>query len=163
MDNLKSLLMVCGIALIFLTGVLASYALGGVYVDKESPYLIGFGHTNEQPGNWVSEGNIEVLSDRVIIHVQNAEISRYAASGSMLPTLGENANGIKIVPKSAEDIHIGDIISFESQGLLIVHRVVSKGTDANGDWFVTKGDNNSQTDGKVYFKDVRYVTIALIY
>lgn len=81
----------------------------------------------------------------------------------MLPTLGENANGIKIIPKSPEQINIGDIISFQSGNLLVVHRVIDKGQDANGWYFVTKGDNNQETDGKVYFQDVKYVTVALIY
>jgi signal peptidase I len=81
----------------------------------------------------------------------------------MLPTLGDNANGVKVVPKNADEIKIGDIISFQSGELTIVHRVVSKGEDNNGIFFVTRGDNNPETDGKVYFKDIKYVTIALVY
>lgn len=151
------------IALSFLTGILANYAIQGVYLDKESPYLIGFGSAIEQPSNWITENNVEVHDDKVIIYVKDASISRYADSGSMLPVLGDTANGIRIKPESAGQINIGDIITFDNGGKLIVHRVIEKGTDSEGDWFVTKGDNNPETDGKVYFKDVRYVTIALIY
>jgi hypothetical protein len=47
--------------------------------------------------------------------------------------------------------------------MTIVHRVIDKGVDENGYWFVTKGDNNKQADGKVYWEDVKYVTIGVIY
>jgi len=149
--------------LAFITGILASYALNSVYIDKESPFLIGLAGAKAQPSDFIADDKIEVLPDKVIIHVDNAVLSRYADTGSMLPTFGENANGIKIVPKSAEDIKVGDIISFQSGDKVIVHRVVSKGADSKGVFFVTKGDNNQETDGKVYFKDVKYLTIALIY
>lgn len=149
--------------LLFLTGFFSCYALNSVYIGTESPYFVGLANSNSQPGDWVSEKNIEVLSDKVIIHVKDAVLSRYANTGSMLPTLGENSNGIKIVPESDEQIKIGDIISFEKNGLMIVHRVVAKGEDEKGKYFITKGDNNSEIDGKVYFPDVKYVTIALIY
>ena len=151
------------IALAFLTGILASYALDSAYIDVESPYLISFGNLNEQPSDWISENSIEVYNDKIIIYVENAAISRYADSGSMYPTLGENANGIRIKPKSAEEIHIGDIVTFEDDGKLIVHRVIANGEDSLGNYFITKGDNNPEADGKVYFEDIKYVTIALIY
>ena len=151
------------IALAFLTGFLSYYAVTNVYIDKESPFLMGFSNTNEQPSDWISTKNIEIYEDKVVIYADNPILSRYEASGSMLPTLGEDTNGIKMVPSSPEQIQIGDIISFEKDNILIVHRVIAKGSDENGDWFVTKGDNNEQTDGKVYFSQVRYVTIALIY
>jgi hypothetical protein len=44
-----------------------------------------------------------------------------------------------------------------------VHRVIDKGIDEKGVYFVTKGDNNSVVDGKVRFKDIEYVTIAIIW
>ena len=163
MDKGYKLLIACVIALAFLTGILASFALDSVYIDKESPFLLGIGGSKAQPGNWVSENKIEVLKDRVIIHIPDAELSRYADTGSMLPTFGEDGNGIKIVPTSANQIKMGDIISFSQGDKLIVHRVVDKGQDNQGDWFVTKGDNNQETDGKVYWKDVKYVTVAVIY
>lgn len=151
-------------ALSFLTGVLICYAAKGMYLDKESPFLIGLGSTNQQPSDWITSNNIEVHNDKVIIYVKDASLSQYANSGSMQPTFGDNANGIRIKPESANQINIGDIITYDNgNGLLIVHRVVAKGTDSNGIYFVTKGDNNSETDGKVYWSQVRYVTIGVVY
>jgi len=147
---------------VFLGGFLSSYTLNSVYIDKENPYFFSI-KQGMQPGNWIKENNIEVLPDRVVIHVKNADISSYADTGSMLPTLGENANGVRIKPESENQIKEGDIITYENGDELIVHRVVAKGIDEQGTYFITKGDNNTETDGKIYFKDVRYVTVALIY
>lgn len=163
MDRLKKLIFICIIMLAFLTGFLSNYAVNYVYIDKESPFLISFGNNSEEPGDWLNEEQIKVFEDKVIIYVKNALLSKYADTGSMLPTLGENSNGIKIVPDSPEQINIGDIVSYEQDNKLIVHRVMSKGEDEKGVYFVTKGDNNTETDGKIYFSQVKYVTIALIY
>ncbi len=163
MVETKKLLVSLGIVLAFLTGFLASYAASHIYLDKESPFLVNFALNNKEPGNWISEDNIKVFQDKVVIYVKNALISRYAETGSMLPTLGGYTNGIKIIPSNPEQINIGDIITFEKDNILVIHRVVDKGEDEKGFWFVTKGDNNQETDGKIYFSQVKYVTVALIY
>ena len=163
MEKLGKIMLVFLGMLIFLTGFLSSYALDYVYLDIEKPFLVGLITEKQEPGNWISEDKIEVLQDRVIIYIENARLSRYADTGSMLPVLGKNSNGLRIVPNSPEDVKIGDIVSYDKQGELIVHRVVDKGEDGRGVYFVIKGDNNPDSDGKVYFEDIRYVTIALIY
>ena len=45
----------------------------------------------------------------------------------------------------------------------IVRGVVEKGTDANGLFFVTKGDNSLADDGKIRFEEIERVLIALVY
>jgi len=45
-----------------------------------------------------------------------------------------------------------------------VHRVVYKGKDSIGTYFILKGDNNEEVDpGKVRFEQIKYKTIAIIY
>ena len=163
MEKLRISLLAMGIVLVFITGYLANYALNSVYVDIEKPFLVGIKNFKEQPNNWIQEEDIDLFEDKVVIYVNNPIISKYASTGSMLPTLGENTNGISIVPESAEQINIGDIITYRKNGMLIVHRVVAKGEDNKGIYFIVKGDNNLETDGKVYFKDIKHVTIALVY
>jgi hypothetical protein len=117
------------------------------------------------PNDWVREGNIEIYSDRVVIYVDNASISRYEDSNSMVPVLDSGVNGIRIVPEP-EDIHIGDIVSYEAGWIdgLIVHRVVYIGEDEEGRYYILKGDNNIREDPeKVRFEQIRYITIALVY
>ncbi len=47
--------------------------------------------------------------------------------------------------------------------MLIVHRVVDKGVDSDGVYFITKGDNNNYSDGKVRFEEIEYITIGILY
>ena len=163
MIGLKRLLVSLELALIFLTGFLSCYAINSVYIDSEKPFYLGLVSMREHPGDWIAENQIEILPDKVIIHVENAVLSKYAPTGSMLPTLGDNSNGIRIVPETPEQINVGDIVSYEKDGYLIVHRVVAKGEDSNGVYFITRGDNNSENDDRVYFENIKYVTVALIY
>lgn len=54
-------------------------------------------------------------------------------------------------------------ISFKKDGDLIVHRVIEKGVDDMGVYFITKGDSNNVSDGKVRFEDIEYKTIGVIW
>ena len=106
---------------------------------------------------------IVVFDDMVVLRIANATLSNYANSGSMLPFLDEGANGIRVVPESVDDVNVGDIVSYVFDGIMIVHRVVEKGVDDEGVYFVMQGDNNLVSDGKVRFEDVRYVTVGILY
>lgn len=147
----------------FLCANIAGYFL--IY-GMENPFssnLTLFSNGSKTPSDFVKENQIEILNDRVIIHVTGASIGRYAASGSMIPTLDDKSNGIRIVPESEDEINVGDIITFNDNGSLIVHRVIEKGTDEYGIYFITKGDNNPVSDGKVRFYNIKYKTIGMIW
>jgi len=116
------------------------------------------------PGDWINTKQIRITENSVIIMVKNASISKYADTGSMKPTLDSDSNGIRVVPSSPEQIKVGDIVTFSLNGENIVHRVIEKGEDDLGYWFLTKGDNNPSSDGmKIRFEDVRYVTIGVLW
>jgi len=134
------------------------------YSNLEAPFGTGFSILNEKaPIDRISEENIIVFGDSILIRIPNATISSYAPTDSMLPLLDKGANGIRISPKSEEEIQIGDIVSFKMRGVLVVHRVVEKGTDEKGVYFVTRGDNNSFNDEKIRFSDIEYITIGVIW
>ena len=99
----------------------------------------------------------------IVINIDGASLSRYAPTGSMKPVLDEGSNGIRIKPASESDIHIGDIITFEQDNMLIVHRVVDIGSDNNGTYFITQGDNTNISDGKIRFNQIKYITIGVIW
>lgn len=158
------------ITIIFLGGFLFANLLGFYYVyGSEIPILKNFGflnsglNLNTTPFDFIKENQIEIYPDKVIIRVENASMGSYAPTGSMKPVLDSDSNGIRIVPKSENDIHLGDIISFQKNNELIIHRVVEKGIDGQGVYFITKGDNNSIDDGKIRFKQIKYLTIGIIW
>lgn len=111
----------------------------------------------------VSEDDIIIDEGKIVIDLKDARLSRYDGSGSMAPLLSEYATGVSIKPDSSEEVYIGDVISFWKNGELIIHRVVEKGEDSFGVYFITKGDNNFREDGKVYFEDIDSVLVAVIY
>jgi len=155
------------ISIIFLLGFLSANLLGAYLVyGFEVPFSFNsfsFIENKSAPFNFINENQIQIFPNKIVIDVNGASISRYAPTGSMKPVLDKGSNGIRIVPKSEEDIHIGDIISFKQNDFLIVHRVVEIGTDSEGTYFVTKGDNNSVADGKIRFKDIKFITIGVIW
>ena len=115
------------------------------------------------PSDRVAEDDIIVFKNRVVLEIPNVTISSYANTGSMKPVLDKGSNGIRIVPQSIDDITIGDIVSYRFGKILVVHRIIEKGIDAEGVYFVTKGDNNNLSDEKIRFKDIEYLTIGVIW
>lgn len=73
----------------------------------------------------------------------------YVYSDSMEPTIGEN-DGYVLVP--ASDVGRGDVVTFRSaeHDAYVTHRVVGR-TDGG---FVTKGDNNANTDQRSGYEPV---------
>ena len=127
------------------------------------------GLTNEElpsPHNWIKESQISVEGNQVVIKIDNAQWSRFTDTNSMDPVIDKGANAIQIIPKDEAQIHVGDIVSYESDYSdgVIIHRVVEIGYDKNGWYCIMKGDNNSRIDpGKVRFKQIKRITIAVIY
>lgn len=147
--------------IVFAIGFLSCMLLS--FSEIEMPLGISLNSETEAPADWIKEEQIHVYENIVVIDVEDASVSRYAPTGSMKPVLDKGSNGIRIKPASAEQIEAGDIITFEQDGQLIVHRVVEIGEDNEGNYFITKGDNNNVTDGKVRFEDIKYVTIGIIW
>ena len=95
----------------------------------------------EAPGDWIELSQIIVDDEKIVINIENASLSSYAPTGSMKPLLDEGANGIRVVPENSEQVNIGDIVTYSDEK--IVHRVIEKGEDKEGVWFITQGDNNT--------------------
>jgi len=160
MDWLK----ISSYSLIFLVGFLSCLLIGIFYSGVETPLAFGIikGNINA-PGNWIEENQIHVYENAIVIDIDSASISRYASTGSMKPVLDEDSTGIRIIPKSENQVNVGDIITFEQDNDLIIHRIIEKGEDSGGIYFITQGDNSNITDGKIRFKDIKYVTIGVIW
>jgi hypothetical protein len=118
------------------------------------------------PQNHLEEDDIHVYEDRILIDLENAFWSSFTDTNSMDPLIDKGANGIEIRPESPDEIEPGDVISYESKFAdgIIIHRVIEKGTDDNGVYFITKGDNNPIRDPeKVHFEQVKGILVGVIY
>lgn len=115
------------------------------------------------PYDWIKEEQIKVYHDKIVVEVPNAKWAKFSDTNSMDPVFDKEANVLQIVPEKTSDIHLGDIISYNTEEGAVIHRVVEIGYD--GDWYaVTKGDNNKNQDKeRVRFKDISKVVVGIIY
>lgn len=120
----------------------------------------------DSPYDRINEDQIEVYNNKVIINIQDPEYARFTNTNSMDPILDETANAIEIIPKSEEDIHLGDVVSYKSKltNSVIIHRIIKISKDEGGIYYTLKGDNNKMPDPeKVRFNQIERVVVAIIY
>ncbi len=154
--------------------VLLAFMLGLIFNDAYSELsslerplsLLQEGVERASPSDWIKEDQIKVYNDRVIIDLKDAEWASFTNTNSMDPVLDEKANAIEIIPKSVDDIHVGDIISYNSDYVdgTIIHRVIKIGSDEKGWYCIVKGDNNQSPDpGKIRFNQIKRILVGIIY
>jgi len=115
------------------------------------------------PKDRISEDQILILPDKIIINVNQASWAKYTNTNSMDPLLDEEANGLEITPQNQEDLQVGDVIAYETNLGIIVHRIIQINEDEQGWYCITKGDNSNLADQKVRFEQVKFVLIGVIY
>jgi len=137
---------------------------------KENSFLGDFlnpiGEEKASPCDRVRESQILVFEDKIIIDFQNAEWATFTDTNSMDPVIDAGANALEYVPQSADEICVGDIVSYKSKYAdgVIIHRVVDINQDSKGWYAIMKGDNNAYKDpGRVRFEQIQRVVIGVIY
>ncbi len=159
MEKSRILLGVFVLIAVFMLGFLfarADFGILGRVIDSDAA------NESNLPADYLKEEDFLVYSNKVILQVENAKITNYE-SESMLPFLGKGANGIVVEVESAEDVNVGDVITFRRGDTLVVHRVIEKGVDEEGIYFITKGDNVDIVDGKIRFESIEHKLIGIIY
>ncbi|MFP4195773.1 MAG: signal peptidase I [Candidatus Woesearchaeota archaeon] len=149
---------------VFIIGFVSSSMLHGVDFASGAPVVSGTERIS--PGNHIKEHQIKVYDDRVELAVSGVEWARFTDTNSMDPFLDKGANALQFVPESPEQIDKGDIISYRKpeSSNRVIHRVVYKGEDDQGVYFIVKGDNNAVSDpGKIRFDQIERVLFGIIY
>jgi hypothetical protein len=163
MDLIKPLL------LLGFIGMLTVWVVSGISnIEKPASLNIfdSFSKEIQSPSDWIKENQIHVYEDRIVLDIDGAAWSRFTDTNSMDPLIDEGSNGIEIRPGSAEQIEVGDIISYISEysNDIMIHRVIEKGEDEEGIYFTVKGDNNSAADpGKIRFDQIEGVLVGILY
>ena len=140
--------------------------IGTIEKPLDYRFLTRGNYERNSPMDRISEDQINVYDDKVVLDLQGATWATYADTNSMDPLFDTGANGIELPPKSAEDLRVGDVISFKdtSNEGLIVHRIIQIGEDEQGWFALTRGDNNLTTDPfKVRFKNIHGVLVGILY
>lgn len=90
---------------------------------------------------------IPAIFTLVMVYFVSGYFKFYAiaiASGSMNPTFDRGA--VVIVDQRPDLIEVGDVIAFHAKESIIVHRIIEKNKDRDGEYFITKGDANEAPD-----------------
>ncbi|MEM0230670.1 MAG: signal peptidase I [Candidatus Woesearchaeota archaeon] len=135
-------------------------------VSSEVASLLNKQEGPRAPPDRITEKQIYVFRDKVILDIPNAEWASFTPTHSMEPVLNENSNAIEVKPSSESEIQVGDIIAYRSEYAegTIIHRVISIGSDEKGWFCIAKGDNNPNPDpGKIRFSQIESVVVAIIY
>lgn len=159
------------IIIILIALILASVLVTSTPIVNRINYksiLIPSGNSEDidSPYDRIKESQIKVYKDKVVIEIEDAQWASFEDTNSMDPVIDEGANAIQVVPKNYHDIHVGDIISYESEFAegTFIHRVIKVGFDTDGWYCIAKGDNNPDLDpGKIRFSQIKKVVIAIIY
>ena len=138
------------------------------YVEKEKIIVEekkAYGEEKQSPGDRIEDSDVYVGSGQVRIDISNAKKREYIDSNSMDPLIDEGTTTIEIKPKNEDEIKVGDIIAYDMGGFdyAFVHRVVEIGQDAEGFYFITKGDNYYKEDSKVRFSQVKGIVVGILY
>ena len=145
---------------------IAIVLLAAAFVSSEGETRQAFSVTGDSvssPSDHITMDDLHVFPDKVVIDMKNVIWARVKDTHSMEPLLNENSITLEVAPESAADIEVGDVISYEKEGIVIIHRVVELGND--GSWFaITKGDNNKEEDKeKVRFSQVKGILVGILY
>jgi hypothetical protein len=132
--------------------------------EKQVPLSLLGGKELFSPSDWIKEEQIKVYQDKVVLEIDNPLWATFTNTNSMDPFIDESSHAIEISPESADSINVGDVISYNSKIGVVIHRVIDKGKDEQGIYYIVKGDNNNFKDPfKVRFSDVVGVVVAVIY
>ena len=152
---------------VFSIGMVAALALGAML----GPAFNNFQLSACKPPGHLSIGSVVVSADSSSVSLRTGVLGREIAyfgvhdTHSMQPVIGGNSTIIEFVPQDPSDIKVCDIVGYGGPGeeRWGLHRIVEIGQDEEGTYYVTKGDNNLVADGKVRFKDIHYVVLAVVY
>ncbi len=148
------------LAMFFIFGWFLNSVISTLEMHKEKP---SFGN-EEKPSSYdrITEEQLQLLPDKLIISLPELKLAYYTDTNSMNPLIDEQATGIEITPRSEGDIHVGDVVAYESGNDLIPHRVISISEDAQGWYALVKGDNSDKLE-KIRFEQVKYILIGVLY
>ena len=153
------------VILIIFAVLLVIFSIGVISLsDKQIPANFLGGEELFSPSDWVKENQIKVYKNKITLDIQDASWATFTNTNSMDPFIDETSHAIEILPDDANEINVGDVISYQSSYGVIIHRVIEKGEDEDGIYFLVKGDNNRFQDPfKVRFEDVKGVVVAVVY
>jgi signal peptidase I len=162
---LRSLSLILRLSIIAGLSFLIGMSYGAEQRDCRPEWLLKtMDMTNNIPDR-ISIGQIHQFPGKVVIE-GDYQISEFADSNSMLPTLDSGSNGIQIPVYPNTTLKRGDIISFklEEKDYTIAHRITDIREDSKGIYYITKGDYQELPDPyRVRHDQVQRLMVGVIW
>ena len=139
--------------------------------DCSIPSRIDNGKIRLSESNFIDKEGNKIKSKYIYLGIDSGDyyLSNIKCCGSMRPTIDNNHTMImkKMNSNTTEkDIQVCDVIAFrenkEDEGL-IAHRIIEKGEDERGVYFITQGDHTKSSDGKIRFKQIYSILVGVLY
>ena len=163
MDKKAIILMIIGI---FILGLISSIVFSYFFSLENSKQIpLGLGSAEiMSPYNHIKENQIHIYQDKIVIDLEDAFWAKFTDTNSMDPIIDYGANSIEIKPLDERDVHVGDIVSYTYNDDVVIHRVIFIGSDNDGWYALTKGDNLKEVDPlKVRFDMINGIVVGVIY
>ncbi len=123
-----------------------------------------YSNSIDSPFDHITDNNLHVFSDKIVIEKQNLIWAKIKDTHSMEPVLNKDSITLEVVPESPSSINQGDIISYLHNSMIVIHRVTETGKDEQGWFAITKGDNNIEPDPyKVRFSQINGLVVGILY
>ncbi|HLC74152.1 MAG TPA: hypothetical protein VJH20_05970 [Candidatus Nanoarchaeia archaeon] len=164
---MKQFLLISTIIATFFLGFLVNSVFSYPNSNNEFPFTGLFSKNTEvaSPQDYIKENQIQVFKDKIIIFINDAQISSYEDTNSMDPLFDIYHNGIEVKP-NCEELQIGDIIAYKANWVngIVIHRIINKSIDKEGLFFTTKGDNSQINDPqKIRCSEIKNKLIGVLY
>lgn len=114
------------------------------------------------PSDRITRDNIIITDKFLILSIEDSILADFEDTGSMKPVLNQYSTGIEIVPKTEDQIKVGDIIVYQKEDERIIHRVKYIKEENGEKTFILKGDNDYNEES-VKFTDIKYILIGVLY
>ena len=161
---MKRVVLILIIVLSFLIGVFIAPYFNAIHFNLDQKPFLSFNGEVFSPQDRIAREQINVSEDKIILDIKDAYIASFADTNSMNPILDYAANGIEVKPLNENKIVIVDIVVYHNGYDSIIHRVVAKGKDKEGTYFMVKGDNNTISDPDlIRFDQINYVLVGVLY
>src|SRR3989344_7704928 len=112
------------IILVFMLGWVSNSLYYDYNLNFEKPSITGLATlSNPSPSNRLSLDNLQFYPNRVVITYPGISGTTYSDTNSMLPVINKDAIGLEIPITDETIISEGDIVAYEKDSELYVHRV----------------------------------------
>ena len=119
------------------------------------------------PVGSIPQSVVERFADRIVIKQPGLKLIKNIADTNSMDPLFDSDHTLIVKGKDSFNVNAlnkGDIIVYQSERGLIVHRIIQVGSDDQGIFYKCEGDNNNTPDPYIIRDiNIKYLVAGIIY